>query len=118
MTWEGFKWGKATPCDVDLAIELDNQLFIFGEAKHERARFGGGQDLFMRRVIDAIQAGGKTAYYLRLTHNQPTCEDVDLNKCKVIGVYHQGEWYKSESENPKKVIDYLIEKAGLKKRLK
>lgn len=97
------------PTDIDGALDFGNQLFVFFEMKTKDAAVPVGQRLFLERITDAIQAGGKMCCTFVCEHAHPTFEDIQCADSNVREFRWAYEWRKpSQAITLKQAIDSLL----------
>lgn len=111
IRFEGIRYGKITPTDIDALIEYHNQAYIFIEVKHLYKQLDLGQRLALQRMVDDATKAGKIATAFVLEHDITNpVEDVYLSKCKIRTHYFQGRWHDhNKGKFPKEVFDKFIE---------
>jgi len=92
-TYQGLRYGAATPTDIDTYFEVDNNAFIFVELKYMDASVDYGQRLALARLVDTLQAGGAEAIALIAEHNTHDCAaDIPAADAIVREYRRGGEW--------------------------
>lgn len=95
LKFDGMKFGSITPTDIDAAIEFDNRLFIFIEAKFVGKPIGTGQRLFLERVANlANDPPHKYSISIVAEHYTPADQDILLSGAIVRDYFRDGEWHK------------------------
>lgn len=95
IKFEGMKFGRITPTDIDAAIEFDNRLFIFIEAKFVGKPIGTGQRLFLERMGNlANDPPNKYSISIVAEHCTPSNQDVMLYGAIVRDYWRDGKWQK------------------------
>jgi len=95
IKFEGMKFGRITPTDIDAAIEFDDRLFIFIEAKFVGKPIGTGQRLFLERIGNlANDPPRKFSISIVAEHCTPSDQDVMLSGAIVRDYWRDGEWKK------------------------
>lgn len=103
-----------TPTDVDGAVEFDDKLFIWFEAKLEGADLPYGQRLYLERVCNAVAESGRVAVVLVIEHNTKSNEDIDAATCLVRERFYHGKWKPPENTvTCREAMDILYQFAGL-----
>lgn len=84
---------NVTPTDIDGVVQLDNEnCFIFFELKHS----GGvptGQSDALKKLVDAVQAGGVNCVLFVAVHNTPFPETIMAKDAIVSRIYWNGKSY-------------------------
>jgi len=91
VLFEGIRYGKCMPTDIDAAMEFDNKALILYELKYGEAQVPRGQMLLLQRIIDAWQQDGRQAVLFICRHDTPSGQDIELRKAKVTDVYYNGQ---------------------------
>lgn len=95
IKFDGMKFGRITPTDVDAAIEFDNRLFIFIEAKFVGRTIQTGQRLFLERLATGVSNPPyKYSISIVAEHYTPSNEDVLLSGAIVRDYFRDGKWHK------------------------
>ena len=96
--FDGLRWGRISPTDVDLFVEFGNRLFVVGECKYRNAQVPTGQRLGMERIVDAVTLPPhRYAALLILAHNTED-GDIDYAQTEVTRYRWLGEWKKPRRE--------------------
>lgn len=105
---------NVTPTDIDGLVQLDKEnCFIFFELKHS----GGvpsGQGNALRKLCDAVNAGGVECAVFVAVHNTPHPETIIAKDAVVTQVYYKGHLYEERKhrklyEIALNFIDYIKE---------
>jgi len=95
LNFHGLMFGSITPTDVDAAIEFDNRLFIFIEAKFIGTPIKRGQELFLARMADNMNnPPHKYGIAIVADHYVPSDQDIDASKMIVRNYRMNGQWRK------------------------
>ncbi len=95
IKFDGMKFGRITPTDIDAAIEFDNRLFIFIEAKFVGREILTGQRRFLESMASsANDPPNKYAISIVAEHCVPSDQDVVLSNAIVRDYWRDGEWKK------------------------
>ncbi len=95
IKFDGMKFGRITPTDIDAAIEFDNRLFIFIEAKFVGREILTGQRMFLERLANNTNdPPNKYAISIVAEHCIPSDQDVILSDAIVRTYWRDGEWRK------------------------
>lgn len=96
----GLRFGQITPTDVDAAIEFDNRLFIFIEAKFIATPIKYGQELFLSRMADNMhKPPGVFAVSIIADHCAPADTDIDYASMIVRSWRWYGSWRSPLNKN-------------------
>jgi hypothetical protein len=90
--FEGLKFGKITPTDMDGFIDFGDKIFIFLEGKHKDVPMPYGQKLAFERLCSAADKAGKFSVILLANHDIDPPADVNFDTLPVVKYYHKGEW--------------------------
>jgi hypothetical protein len=113
-SYDGMRWGRISPTDIDGFVEFDDKIFIFFEVKYSDARMPRGQELAFERLVDAI-APPRKAILIIGKHETELGNDVEFHKCKVTKFRTNGTWFKVQNERLlREVADSFIEYARAK----
>ena len=96
VDFEGLKFGKLYPTDVDGVLEYKNKGYIFLEFKCGDACLSQGQCIALTRMVDDLSKV-KPAVLFVARHRTRTCDKVYADKCIVTEYYWNGEWYETET---------------------
>lgn len=95
LKFDGMKFGNITPTDIDAAIEFDNRLFIFIEAKFVGRSIQTGQRLFLERMANSVSnPPHKYSISIVAEHYTPADQDILLSGAVVRDYFRDGEWHK------------------------
>lgn len=114
MDFDGLKFGKITPSDIDAFIEYKDKGFIFIEIKLHRKdgqfKVPPGQKLGYKRLVDALTAAGKPAILIYAEHFEyDPSMNIDASVCTVDSVYGNHEYrYSVKGKTVKEVVDKYI----------
>ena len=114
--FQGLKYGRITPTDIDLFIDLKNRLFIFAETKLSGTPIHYGQKLALKRLVDACAGDSRHAALFICEHDAFDCdESISVAKSRVLLSYYDGCWYThDETETLDESIEMLIEYTGVR----
>lgn len=98
VLFEGIRYGKCMPTDIDAIIEFDGKLLVIYELKYSNATMPYGQRLILERMANAWQDDGGEAVVFLCRHMTPSSEDIELGDTVVTNVYYNREW------RPQKVV--------------
>ena len=97
--FSGLRYGKITPTDIDGAIDFGGRLFVFVEAKFIGTPIGRGQELFLERVVDALDLRpSRFALGIIADHTYPSDQDIDFASMVVRRSRHLGRWQFSRNK--------------------
>lgn len=88
------RWGNITPTDIDMFIDFNNHLFIWGELKHGDSEVPQGQRLALERINDSTERSGIESCTFIASHNSEG--DIDVAEAKVVEYRYHGQWIKPE----------------------
>lgn len=112
IDFSGMRFGNITPTDIDGFFERRDEIFIFYEFKYGGATMPRGQELALKRTIDAIAASGRKAALFVCSHNvDDVLKDIDAAKANVNWYYYEGkEFHESKGRNVKEATDAYLAK--------
>lgn len=111
-SFEGMVWGTISPTDIDCAIDFQDRLQVFIEAKSGDAPLGTGQRLQLERLCR--QPVGRHAVAIVARHDTPPDEHIILADCQVERVYSSGRWKVVDGRiSVMDQIDLLLDEYGL-----
>lgn len=90
--FSGLAWGAITPTDIDAFLDFGGKVFVFIEAKCEKAECPNGQRLALERLCGACQQGGVETLVIIASHKK-TEEDIDYEHLSVREFHYRGEWH-------------------------
>jgi len=97
--FSGLQFGKITPTDVDAALEFDNRLFFFIEAKYEATPIKRGQMLFLERLADGLTSSpSKFGVSIIADHSATTDQDINFLNLSVRAVRWEKSWFEPDYE--------------------
>lgn len=88
VLFEGVRFGKCMPTDIDAAMEFGGKTLILYELKHGNAEVPQGQMLLLTRIIDAWAKDGRQAVLFVCRHRTESGEDILLRNALVTEVYY------------------------------
>jgi len=93
LAFDGMKYGKCSPTDIDVSMDWQGKTFVFVEMKGRGAPLTLGQRLHLEGLCKAIVAGGKHAYAILAVHDEPNTEqDVEVAICEPLRIFDGKEW--------------------------
>jgi len=105
--FNGLRFGKISPTDIDCFLDFQASLFVFIETKHINATVPLGQRLALERICDACQSGKVDSWVLIATHE--TDGDIDVATTIVSEFRHHGHWRKPrERITTRSAIDAIL----------
>ena len=115
ILFDGIRFGKCMPTDIDAALEFGNKVLILYEVKYGKARVPYGQSLILQRLIDAWD--GEAVLFI-CRHTDDSTEDVHLKDTFVTSVYYKGKWHqekvvKNALDRTKEFLDYCERVCGI-----
>lgn len=110
------QWGSVrlpkniTPSDIDGLIEYHDKIFIFYEVKGEGVDMPRGQEVALKRTVDALSEARKYAILFVCEHGVPNPEDdIDGADTIVRSVYVGGYGtYSGNGETAKEATDIWV----------
>lgn len=81
-----------TPTDIDLFLDFNGELFIYGEAKKAPAKLTTGQKKALTHLVDSHTTAGHKAIAFFFQHNISAPEPVFAKNQEVIAYYMDGSW--------------------------
>lgn len=109
--FRGLRYGKITPTDIDGALDFDGRLFVFVEAKFIGTPIGRGQELFLERVVDALDLRpSRFALGIVADHAHPSDHDIDFSSMVVRKSRYRGRWQFSANRltTVREAIDAMV----------
>ena len=70
VEFDGLRFGTWTPTDVDGFMEIRDSVYIFFELKLRGATMPRGQEVALRRVVNALMDAGKQAILFVAVHDE------------------------------------------------
>lgn len=108
LRFDNLRWGSATPSDIDAAIEFDDRLYVFVEAKSYLGQLQTGQRILLTRIADGLQTDTRHAFVLLAQHTTKPDEDVMLDRAIVQAYYYKRTWHTPQyTTTVKAAIDTL-----------
>ena len=108
LAFDGMQYGRCRPTDIDLSMDWQGKTFVFVEMKGRGAPLTLGQKLHLEGLVNAIRAGGKTAWAIVAEHDTAYHEhDVHCAESKVRVVYDGNSWAKENLGE--KSLDSLLQ---------
>ena len=92
IDFQDLQWGRLRPTDIDLSIDWGGKTFVFVEVKGINQGLTVGQRIHLEGLVNAIRAGGKTAYALVAKHSTRANEDIMAADCLVASIYSGNNW--------------------------
>lgn len=94
--FEGLRFGKITPTDIDAFLDFNDKVFIWIEVKHGVSSLPFGQRLALERLCNACTFAGKRSFVL-VAHHQSN-DDIDVASLPVTSYYYRGKWYQPKQD--------------------
>lgn len=112
IDFSGMRFGNITPTDIDGFFERRDEIFIFYEFKYGGVSMPQGQELALKRTIDAIAASGRKAALFVCSHDVDDVEkDIDAANAKVRWYYYDGrQIMEHKDRNVKEATDAYLAK--------
>ena len=92
IDFQGLAWGKLRPTDIDLSLDWGGKTFVFVEVKGINQALTIGQRIHLEGLVNAIKAGGKTAWAIVAKHSTRATEDIMAADCIVYSMYDGNSW--------------------------
>lgn len=94
IDFNGIKFNRITPTDVDGLIEYKNIAYVLMEFKHREAEMPHGQSLALTCMVDDFDRQGKYATLFVCEHyvDDPKA-DIIAKNTNVRRYYYRGKWY-------------------------
>lgn len=109
IDFSGIRYGNITPTDIDGFFERANEAFVFYELKFRDAEMPTGQEVALKRLVDATRQANKKAVLFLCRHEvEDTSKDVDAAKAIVKKIYFNGEWYNGNGRTLKQITDSFM----------
>ena len=106
IDFSGIRYGNITPTDIDGFFERADEAFVFYELKFHDAEMPTGQEVALKRLVDATRAAHKKSVLFMCRHEiEDAAKDVDAAKAIVKKVYFNGEWHNGDGRTLKEYSD-------------
>lgn len=106
--------GRITPTNIDAAVDFRGKVFVTAEFKQTGAWLLRGQQFYLERMTDTLQAGGGDAYLYVCDHDTPDEEEIQAANTLVREYRYKGQWRQFSSPTTlKEAIDRNLRDAGL-----
>lgn len=109
IAFEGMRWGKITPTDIDFAIEARG-AYVFGEFKYKDKPLDLGQRLALQNLSKAVYPAPSLLFVA--THETPLPHAVIARECRVVEVHYNGKQLSpqkvAEFANVKELVDRFL----------
>ena len=112
LGFDDLQFGKCRPTDIDMSMDFQGKVFVFGEIKGYGNGLTMGQKIHLQHMVDAIIAGGRKAVaFLALHYEANSEEDVMVATCEISMIYSgAGRWeYPDESTTVQDFIKRIHE---------
>lgn len=96
-----------SPTDIDLFLEFNGNLFIYGECKRSPAKLTTGQEKALTHLVNSHIKAGNMAIALFFQHEVNAPEPVYIKDLPVISYYFNSHW---QRPNEKLTVHELINK--------
>jgi hypothetical protein len=91
---KGYKSKLIWPTDVDAVLDFDGRFFVFIETKFGDAALPVGQELALKRLVNAVEDSGLEACLIVASHSQGPEERIAAGASKVVRFWKgHGWWY-------------------------
>jgi len=119
ILFDGIRFGKCMPTDIDAALEFGGKVLILYEVKYGNAPIPYGQRLLLTRIVDAW-AGEAVLFICR--HRDDGTEDVHLKDTYVTSVYYKGRMHEEKvirntKERTREFLKYCERVCGISLQL-
>jgi len=109
IDFSGIRYGNITPTDIDGFFERANEAFVFYELKFREAEMPKGQEVALKRLVDATTKANKKAVLFLCRHEvEDATKDVNAATAIVEKVYFNGEWYNGNGRTLKELSDSFM----------
>lgn len=109
IDFSGIRYGNITPTDIDGFFERANEAFVFYELKFREAEMPKGQEVALKRLVDATTKANKKAVLFLCRHEvEDTTKDVNAATAIVKKIYFNGEWYNGNGRTLKELSDSFM----------
>ena len=111
ILFEGLMYNNYRPCNIDGAMELNDNFRIWYEAKQEGVKLLTGQRLLLERTVEDAATAGKNAIAIIADHREPLGKPVYLAKCNVrCFKINKSGWLKpNQPTTVQQMTDWLME---------
>lgn len=92
LDFKGMQFGKCKATDIDMSCDWQGRTFVFVEVKYGHAPLTLGQRIHLESLVNAITAGGKTAWAIVARHETPKGRDIMAAECVVDRTYGGHHW--------------------------
>ena len=113
IKFEGMRWGKITPTDIDLAIEARG-AYVFGEFKLQGKKLDFGQRLALENLSRDVKPAPCLMFIAE--HKTPFNEPVIAKDCNVVECHWNGKKLNDSQLNSVFNVKHLVDKFLLKTR--
>ena len=96
VNFEGLRWKKLTPTDIDGIVEFWDKGYVIIETKYKDTELKRGQQLALERLCDDLERAGKPTILFVTEHSTPRDKTVRLASSTVR--YYR---YKGKNRAPK-----------------
>ena len=100
IDFDGMKWGRCRPTDLDFSLDIGGRYFVFVELKVEGVPLSQGQRIHLEHLVDSIVEGGREAVAIFAHHNVVNWEDdIIAAESKPVQYYYGGRWHSLEGRD-------------------
>ena len=93
LNFEGMRYGKITPSDIDGLLDWSGNRFAWFELKLGDAQVPYGQNLALQNLNNALEDGGRRSAVFVAQHGVFNCdEDVPVHLAYVRSIYSRHQW--------------------------
>jgi hypothetical protein len=116
LSFDGFVLPiRITPTDIDVAIEINDTYFIFGEVKTKGNAVPYGQKLFLTRLLQSLYDNNKKALGFIAHHRVfNASNNIILKDCQVYEVWWRGKWIKTADRPAYELVTNWLQYSGYK----
>ena len=113
VEFDGLKFGTRTPTDIDGLLEIGDNAYALFELKLRGVALPKGQELALKRIINALMDAGKQAALFIAVHDETDPErPIRAADAEVRQVYYGRKAYRGNG-TLKGMLDRFIEYAGI-----
>ena len=98
VNFEGLRWKKLTPTDIDGVVEFWGKGYVIIETKYKGMELKRGQQLALERMCDDLERAGKPTVLFVTEHSTPRDETVRLASSTV-------RWFRYKGKNHAPKLD-------------
>lgn len=106
--FDGLRFGKSTPSDVDGVYDFGGRAFIVFELKSDDAPLPTGQRLLLQNMVDGWRDGGRLAAAMVARHDAPIGQDIDAGAALVSDVWFNKRWYQVNGATLRQMVERFL----------